>query len=667
MQLKTYFAQDASGNIIPNAQVFVYLAGTTTLASGIVDQNGAPLTNPFNADSSAAVVFAAPDGDYDVKCSGASRTVTIRAQLFDGGAFKADLAATGGSALVGYDDGTAQAVLDEAKPMANYTALRAYTGRATGVRITQQGLAGFFQRDDSDTVSADNGGTIIVDASGRRWKRLFSGALNVGWFGLTAGGSVENVTAVQAAIDTGYPRLVYPAGTYKLTGAVLKSHQKHFGNGTVLTSTGSIFTPQGNAQLVEVAGFTFDGTGRAIDQADSAFYSISFHIHHCRFSRTLEDCLRWTPIGCTVEQNQFGAPLGTAHASHKHIIMQGKPTGSTAANANVVRKNHFSSANGSESVYLYYGTGNEFSQNIWEENAVRPLRVNGGGVTKFDNNFIESNDGAHQIRFEADGTVTSTIYYNRVISVSNNTFNLLKAGNAYIFSLDANSLNLALTRNQWYTNQAGVYVTTASTGNNGGVTEFGRNSNYAASLNETGLFNFATLNTSGKVVFGGTTAADATLVVKQIGSNTPLRVVNASDANLFFVGGTGQVSTGASTDSPYNSTTASAANLVVLSNGVLQRSTSALKYKDDVRDLERVDIGLFRPVRYKSKCDSDDKTRDHFGVIADEVHDAGVTELVHYGADGEVEGFAYERLTVVLLKELQDLRAEFDSYKASHP
>lgn len=110
MELKTYFAQDASGNIIPNAQVFVYLAGTTTLASGLVDQDGAPLTNPFNADSSAAVVFAAPDGDYDVKCSGASRTVTIRAQLFDGGAFKADLAATGGSALVGFQQAGSGAV-----------------------------------------------------------------------------------------------------------------------------------------------------------------------------------------------------------------------------------------------------------------------------------------------------------------------------------------------------------------------------------------------------------------------------------------------------------------------------------------------------------------------------------------------------------------------------
>jgi hypothetical protein len=64
-----------------------------------------------------------------------------------------------------------------------------------------------------------------------------------------------------------------------------------------------------------------------------------------------------------------------------------------------------------------------------------------------------------------------------------------------------------------------------------------------------------------------------------------------------------------------------------------------------------------RPVRYKSKCERDDQTKDHFGVIADEVHEAGITELVSYGATGEVEGFQYERLTVVLLKAIQEQQA----------
>lgn len=52
-----------------------------------------------------------------------------------------------------------------------YTALRAYTGQASIVRITASGVAGCFRRDDASS-SADNGGTIIVDALGRSWVPL---------------------------------------------------------------------------------------------------------------------------------------------------------------------------------------------------------------------------------------------------------------------------------------------------------------------------------------------------------------------------------------------------------------------------------------------------------------------------------------------------------------
>jgi hypothetical protein len=117
----------------------------------------------------------------------------------------------------------------------------------------------------------------------------------------------------------------------------------------------------------------------------------------------------------------------------------------------------------------------------------------------------------------------------------------------------------------------------------------------------------------------------------------------------------------------YASTTASGANMFVGSNGAIQRSTSALKYKQDIRDIEEIDINLLRGVRYKSKCEGDDQTKDHFGIVADEVDAVGIKELVSYGANGEVEGFQYERLTVVLLKKLQTLDAEFKAYVATHP
>jgi len=118
----------------------------------------------------------------------------------------------------------------------------------------------------------------------------------------------------------------------------------------------------------------------------------------------------------------------------------------------------------------------------------------------------------------------------------------------------------------------------------------------------------------------------------------------------------------------YNLTTAGAANVFVTSSDfTLRRSTSALKYKQDIRDLEELDINLLRPIRYKSKCEGDDQTKDHFGVIADEAAEAGFEELVTRGANDEIEGFQYERLTVVLLKKLQVLESEFKAYKEAHP
>ena len=114
----------------------------------------------------------------------------------------------------------------------------------------------------------------------------------------------------------------------------------------------------------------------------------------------------------------------------------------------------------------------------------------------------------------------------------------------------------------------------------------------------------------------------------------------------------------------YATTTGDSANMVSLSSGTIARSTSALKYKQDIRDLEEMNIGLLRPVRYKSKCAMDDQTKDHLGIIADEAASSGFEELVTYGADNEVEGFQYERLTVVLLKKIQALEARIATLEA---
>ena len=120
----------------------------------------------------------------------------------------------------------------------------------------------------------------------------------------------------------------------------------------------------------------------------------------------------------------------------------------------------------------------------------------------------------------------------------------------------------------------------------------------------------------------------------------------------------------------YADSAADSANVVVDGSGNIYRSTSALKYKQDIRDIEEIDINQFRPVRYKSNLERDDQTKDHFGFIADEAHDAGYTELVSYGTPdeetgvAEVEGFRYDRMTVLLTKVIQQQQATIDALEA---
>ena len=83
MEIKNYFAQDAQGNIMPSANCYLYLPGTTTLATGLVDGSGTPISNPFLASSIGQVTFGAPNGVYDLRISQGSRDTTIEIQCAD--------------------------------------------------------------------------------------------------------------------------------------------------------------------------------------------------------------------------------------------------------------------------------------------------------------------------------------------------------------------------------------------------------------------------------------------------------------------------------------------------------------------------------------------------------------------------------------------------------
>jgi hypothetical protein len=114
----------------------------------------------------------------------------------------------------------------------------------------------------------------------------------------------------------------------------------------------------------------------------------------------------------------------------------------------------------------------------------------------------------------------------------------------------------------------------------------------------------------------------------------------------------------------YNSTTATAANVAFSGSGALQRSTSAAKYKTDVQPVTKEALEKFKQlegISYRSLCEGDDKDRRFTGIIADQAHALDLRDLVLYGKNGDVEGFAYERCTAYLIEWNKEIERKLEA------
>ena len=113
----------------------------------------------------------------------------------------------------------------------------------------------------------------------------------------------------------------------------------------------------------------------------------------------------------------------------------------------------------------------------------------------------------------------------------------------------------------------------------------------------------------------------------------------------------------------YGDTTSSAADVQVDSNNVLRRSTSSRRYKNTINDATHglVDLLKLRSVTFKGNNDGDTVFG---GLIAEEVHDAGLTEFVKYNEDNQPDGLAYGNMVSVCIKAIQELSAKNDALEA---
>jgi len=170
----------------------------------------------------------------------------------------------------------------------------------------------------------------------------------------------------------------------------------------------------------------------------------------------------------------------------------------------------------------------------------------------------------------------------------------------------------------------------------------------------------ARIDSSGNLLVGGTTAAARMYVVGAGTTNATvaLRVQDSATTDMFYVRNDGLIVTGSKSASPYNNTTGSAANMFVDSVGSLYRSTSSLKYKKNVQNAAHGlnQLLTLRPVTYEGKAESD-AGKTFGGLIAEEVHEAGLTEFVQYAEDGSPDALAYGNMVSLCVKAIQEQQA----------
>jgi hypothetical protein len=164
-----------------------------------------------------------------------------------------------------------------------------------------------------------------------------------------------------------------------------------------------------------------------------------------------------------------------------------------------------------------------------------------------------------------------------------------------------------------------------------------------------------------------TSGANNTLIGRYNGNQNGLDI-RTSSGNIVLSDGNGYPRLRISSDpylivqAVYDTTTSGSANVFVGSGGVIQRSTSSRRYKNNINDAIHglAEVLKLRPVTYKGNNDGD---TIFGGLIAEEVHDVGLTEFVQYNDDNEPDSLAYGSMVSLCIKAIQELKAELDAAK----
>ena len=387
----------------------------------------------------------------------------------------------------------------------------------------------------------------------------------------------------------------------------------------------------------------------------------------------------------------IGSEAGTAVTTGIRNSLIGALAGGslTDADYNVAIGSHSLSSDtlGSKSTAIGYTA--LYSQNFTSATDTYNTAVGyetGVSVTTGVNNTLIGGLAGDAITTGSQNTALGEHAAGKTTTASDNT----AVGRAAMYDNTTGANNVAVGKDALYSNttasnntavgyQAGYSNTTG-----GRLTAFGYRAGYNCTAtgtiqnvfvgNEAGYSNTSGTNNT---YIGGSSASQMTTgsfntVIGAFDGNQGGLDIRTSSNNVVLSDGNGNIkfsyeSNGNTTKMPdvYTNTAGNAANVVILSSGTICRSTSSLKYKRDVQDATHglAEVLQLRPVTYRGKNAVDGDTV-FGGLIAEEVHDAGLTEFVQYADDETPDALAYGNMASLCIKAIQEQQATITALTA---
>lgn len=567
MELKTFFAQDLLGNVIPNATVYVYQPGTTTLATGLQDETGGALTNPFTGNVNGKISLAAPDGDYDLRVTGAGRDSTMRVRFID--------------------------------------------SSTNSVQLLRDDLASTAPGKGPELIGFKQAGLLAVDRTSLDKMRDMVSAKD---FGAVGDGMADDTVAIAAAYAEG-TTVYFPEGTYKVLSNVTMATASSFAEGAIIAvPSGVTVTIGADIQAGEYQIFNVESGGAVVVSTTSTLGQIKgawFDPAHTGASVIVRG------------QSAGHAAVGGAGLSGlDYVHIDGfRACEKTTTGLEGLAIGTYAGASAASLLYntlvgYAAGRGKEISPGVFRSWTAQDVTVLGAG--SFVNALTGSGcsvfgSGAMK-EFETGGDVVAVGKFSgRLGTLQSNGVHIgsLAGYSVGITGLAADNrefvhigFSSAINATQSYRN-----TLVGAFSGNGITTGDGHTSVGAYAGVESTAF-----GTKVKTIAVGSEARTRGSNTITIGNG----ITTVSDGEL-RIGGADQ--TTAYIAGIYGSTTASSANVVVINGNQLLRSTSSGAYKTQIEPLQEqwADKVLeLQPVYYKSLCSSDNPEWGWYGLVAED-------------------------------------------------